>query len=375
MARPANNIPSFRRHSNGTLCTKIGSETLYWGNDEADAQQAYDSFLLAWLSNGRQIPEQYLNRGLTIAGVLETWWDRHVIGKNRYVKNRIGPDGSEVTAPTTERGVFRNVINDFSKLFGHRSVEALSSTMVLEWRDLLAEKGLVRTGVNARIRRLKTILRWCNSRELLPIGAFERIRDLESLPIGSGEAEDEQAIVAIEAETFETTVQHLTLRVRTTVESMMRLQRSRGMRPGEVCAMRLCEIDRTGAVWLYRPRDHKLAHKGIDRVIALGEPEKRLLEPFLEGLEPGEFVFKTRTGLGYSVNAYRHAIHASCKRAGIECWSPNRIRKLGLTEAAQRGGIRLAQQLAGHQDLRTTETSYVVTGHDLAIADAQRRQA
>lgn len=37
------------------------------------------------------------------------------------------------------------------------------------------------------------------------------------------------------------------------VKAMIELQRLTGMRPGEVCLMRTCDIDVTGKIWIFLP--------------------------------------------------------------------------------------------------------------------------
>ncbi len=51
---------------------------------------------------------------------------------------------------------------------------------------------------------------------------------------------------------------------------MIELQLLTGMRPAEVCAMRGCDIDTSGKMWLYRPASHKTQHHGYDRTVFLG---------------------------------------------------------------------------------------------------------
>jgi integrase len=43
--------------------------------------------------------------------------------------------------------------------------------------------------------------------------------------------------------------------------AMAQLQLHTGMGPGEVCRLRLADLDRTGDVWLYRPARHKSGYK------------------------------------------------------------------------------------------------------------------
>jgi integrase len=53
------------------------------------------------------------------------------------------------------------------------------------------------------------------------------------------------------------------------------------MRPGEVCAMRACDLDTAGPVWLYRPECHKMAYRGKPRVITLGPRAQAIVRAHL----------------------------------------------------------------------------------------------
>lgn len=54
------------------------------------------------------------------------------------------------------------------------------------------------------------------------------------------------------------------------LQCLVELQRLTGMRPGEVCQLRLSEVNRTNEVWVYRPTQHKTAHHGKTRTIHFG---------------------------------------------------------------------------------------------------------
>ena len=67
-----------------------------------------------------------------------------------------------------------------------------------------------------------------------------------------------------------------------TVRAMVELQRATGMRPGEVRYMTPAEIDRSGPVWVYRPRSHKTAYRGRVRFVWLGPRGQAILAPLLD---------------------------------------------------------------------------------------------
>ncbi len=162
--------------------------------------------------------------------------------------------------------------------------------------------------------------------------------------------------------------------------SMVRLQYVTGMRPGEVCLMRLCDIDRSGDVWKYTPQQHKTEHHDRPRSILLGRKAQRILQPFLNRSEES-FIFSPNETLEpatecvvgrlhytdcYSSLSYCRAVYRAAKRAGVERWSPNQLRHTYATCIRKRCGLEAAQILLGHsradvtqiyaeRDLRTAE--------------------
>jgi integrase len=75
-----------------------------------------------------------------------------------------------------------------------------------------------------------------------------------------------------------------------TVRAMVELQLGTGMRPGEVCQMRTCDIDTTGKVWSYTPAKHKTQHHGHTRTVRIGPKAQQVLRPFLR-LDTQAYVF------------------------------------------------------------------------------------
>jgi integrase len=55
------------------------------------------------------------------------------------------------------------------------------------------------------------------------------------------------------------------------------------MRPGEVCGLTFVEVDRSADAWVYRPTQHKTAHRGKSRAVPLGPKARALLLAFIRG--------------------------------------------------------------------------------------------
>src|SRR5882757_6192288 len=75
---------------------------------------------------------------------------------------------------------------------------------------------------------------------------------------------------------------------------MVQLQRLTGMRSGELCKLRTCDVDRTGSVWIYRPPSHKTAYKGHQRIIRIGPKGQNILSRWLRADKPDAYVFSPR---------------------------------------------------------------------------------
>jgi integrase len=170
---------------------------------------------------------------------------------------------------------------------------------------------------------------------------------------------------------------------------MVELQRMTGMRPSEVVAMTSGEVDRSGAVWEYRPRRHKTAHRGVTRVVMIGPKAQEVLAPWLKD-DPAAYCFPPREAVAarnaarrrarktpmtpsqlrrrpkrdpkrapgphYSRNAYREAVARACRKAGVPVWGPNRLRHALATKVTREFDLAAAQVVLGHRSIRTTET-------------------
>ena len=65
------------------------------------------------------------------------------------------------------------------------------------------------------------------------------------------------------------------------VWAMIQLQIYTAARPGEICQMRPCDIDRNGKIWEYTLKRHKTAWHGHSRTIWIGPRGQKILSTFL----------------------------------------------------------------------------------------------
>jgi integrase len=188
------------------------------------------------------------------------------------------------------------------------------------------------------------------------------------------------------------------------VWAMIELQRLTGMRPGEVCQMRTCDIDTTRRVWTYVPQSHKTEHHGKKREIPIGPRAQAILRPWLKPV-PTAYLFspqeateerlaerrrgrktpmtpsqrarqrmvapKRRPGEFYETRSYYHAIRNDCDRGGVPHWHPNQLRHNAATWLRREFGLDVAQVILGHSSTAVTEV-YAEVDREKAIVVMER---
>jgi integrase len=168
---------------------------------------------------------------------------------------------------------------------------------------------------------------------------------------------------------------------------MIDLQSLSGMRPGEVVSMRACDLDTSGATWVYVPSEHKTEHHGKARLIFLGPRAQEVLRPWLrldltaplfspaeaEAHRRAERRARRKTpvqpsqvnrskseparapGPRYTVRSYRQAIVRACRKVGVPEWHPNQLRHNAATTLRREFGLDVARAVLGHSSPAVTE--------------------
>jgi integrase len=179
------------------------------------------------------------------------------------------------------------------------------------------------------------------------------------------------------------------------VADMVRLQLETGMRPGELVAMRACDMDTTGKVWLYKPNQHKTEHHGYERVIVLGPKAQQIVRKYLttnlqahlwsprrmmeeryiadrenrkSKVPPSQTNRKKarpqkKPGDRYTTMTYGRAISDAIKRHNkkapeekrIPHWHPHQLRHTRALEVKREAGLDVARAVLGHRSPVITE--------------------
>jgi integrase len=354
-------IPKYRRHrASGQAIVTIGGTDHYLGPYGTKASHAeYDRLIGEWVANGRQLPTS-VESALTIAELIKRY-RVHVL--SHYVKNG---------RPTSERHDIAAAMKPLREIYGKVPVTEFGPLALKAVRDRYIEKGFARSSINKHVHRIRRMFRWAVENEIVLPSILQGLQAVAGLRKGKTEAREPEPITPVADEVVDATLPYLG----SVTADMVRFQRLTGCRPAEVCMLRPGDIDRSGDVWQFVPREHKTEHHDKSRIIVIGPRAQELLRPYLlrapssycfspidserkrrqtlrenrktplgHGNRPGtNRACKPKVTIGecYTTGSYRKAIHRGCDDADATAreaqpnvaadvrlfprWSPNRLR-------------------------------------------------
>ncbi len=280
------------------------------------------------------------------------------------------------------------------KLYGHVRAVEFGPIALGTVRNEMVKAGWCRTLINRRVDRLKRAYKWATSQELVPVSAYESIRTLAGLQRGRTDARESKPVKPVPVETVMAALPHMNDHVR----AMVLVQLYTGMRPGEACSFSMDQVDTTGELWVYRPRQHKTAHRDKDRVVPIGPKARVVIEEFMRShawaenlplfnprvAEQERNAARTATRKRawypqakvknrkrqeartyYTVTVLGRNIARACEAAGVPRFAPNQLRHTFATEVRRRFGLDAAGVLLGHSRLDVTQ---IYAEKDLARA-------
>lgn len=365
--RPRNDaprpVPKLRRHdaSNRAFVRwRAGRRdvTRYlgeWGT--AAVREAYQRFAAEWLSGALDTQKPAPGQTVLVCHLIIGWLRR---AEREYTKGG---------KPTTELSNQRGAMRPLADLYGDSIAAEFDATKLRAVRAEMIRRGWCRRTCNNYTRRIVRMFGWATAEGMLPPNVVAVLREVESLKAGRG-APDRPKVTAVSDADVAATLPFLSSRPRrrAMLAAMIRLQRLAGMRPGEVCALRPCDLDRTADLWVYTvpALATKNLHRGKAQRYFLGPKAQAELAPYLDGPADAP-VFKLARG------AYSLAVRVACRRAGITPWHPHMLRHALATEAARMTrSVGTAAALIGDSEA-TAAAHYVhVDPADLARADWAR---
>lgn len=336
-------IPSYRLHkASGQAVVTLGGKDYYLGKHGTKESHAeYRRITGLYVGNGFQVPLDPAS-GITIAEMLVRFWDH----AERYYRKR--------GRGTSQLGMIRVICQRLRENHGSSLALTFGPSDLKAIRESWIRDGNARETVNRKIRIVRQIFDWAVAEEMISGSVTHALRSVRGLQSDRTPAPDFAPVAPVPSADLNATLAILIF----SRAAMVWLQLLTGMRPGEVCSLRGCDINRDGPIWLYTPSSHKAEHHGRKRTIPLGPRAQAILGPLLEGRDAGLYLFHPRGSTGSRPLAtlqYWRAIQSACKRASVPPWHPNQLRHNAATEIRRQFGLDAAQVILGHSRADVTQ--------------------
>ncbi len=409
--------PSYRLHKQSgqaivTLTDPSGQrrDVLLGEHETPQSRAEYDRVIAEWVAAERRLTTAKASASeatsLTVNEVVLVYW-QHAERHYRHA------DGT----PTRELADFKLSLRPLTHLYGDSPARDFGPLALKAVRQVMidgyehpkhgAQCPLARGVVNQRVGRVRRVFRWAVEQEMVPPSVYQGLAAVRGLARGRSGARETEPVKPVTEDLVRQTLPFLNRHV----GAMVELQLYTGMRPGEACVMRACDIDMSGAVWLYRPDRHKTAHHGHQRVIAIGPKAQEIIRDFLT-LDMHAYLFSPRRAVEeirekkrrerktpvqpsqqnrrkkyprrvprdrYTTDGYDHAIRygiaaaskaracepckklkptercEKCKAAALPAWHPHQLRHTAATKIRREYGLDVARVVLGHRSPQITE--------------------
>jgi len=344
---PKNHIPKYCYHKpSGQARVRIDGKDHWLGKHDTPASHArYDALIADYLESGRPS-----DPGLSIIQLATLYW--------RYCKRKYGQRGR---GKFGYAGDYRPMLKLLRKCCGKLLASKFGPKSLRRLQQEGIRRGWARTHINRQIGRARRVFKWAAGEELIPISVYQSLLAVD--PLRDGECREAPERLPVSDATIDQTLPFVRHQV---VKDMIALQRCCGARPGEICALTVGDIDRTGDVWQAVLRRHKNSHRGKRRVLYFGPKSQAVLAKYLLK-EAERFVFESKGRRGYTNDSYRRAIWYACHKGKIPAWSPQLIRKAVAQAVRDTYDVESAAALLGH-------CSSIVTQEHYASATRQRAE-
>jgi integrase len=400
-------VPKYRHHKGtGQAFVQVNGRRHYLGKwDSPKSKERYSRFVaeLAVSPTMDPLPPTTPVTELTVVELCAGYLD---FAEGYYRKNG---------KPSSHMPRLKAAIHAINELYGTSPAASFGPLALRAIQQKMVDAGAARRYVNQHAGHIKRLFKWAVSVEMLPPSVYHALSTVPGLKAGRTQARESAPVLPVDDELVEATLPHMPV----VAADMVRLQRLTGARPGEVCQLRPCDVDRSGEVWTYRPQSHKTEHFGRDRIIFIGPKAQAVLLPYLlrdaqshcfspaesEQKRMIEIRAKRKTRVqpsqwnrrkakptrkaktAYTANSYARAITRGIEKANkvrteeaaemdikpilLPHWAPNRLRHSKATEIRRQFGLEAAQVSLGHAKADITQV-YAERDARLAVEVAKK---
>lgn len=331
-------LPSYLHHkATGQARVIIEGHTHYLGEYGTEESRRRYGELIAEHSSGVPVDPFVKSAaqggaGLTVNELCLVFL-RHA--KKHYTKNG---------KPTAELACFKSAIKILVELYGSISIDELGPLKLKAVRQGMIDKEWTRPFINKSISRIRHVFRYGVESELVEPAILQRLEAVSPLLAGRTEAVDN----APRRPVPQVTIDKVRAIVPERTRDLIDLQLLTGARPGELLGLTGGMIDRTNEIWIAKLDDHKMAHKGKERILVFGPKAQLILRKYV-ALDGSRRLFTVRR------DTYGKAIAAACEKLKLPHWTPHWLRHNAASRLREEYGLDVAQVMLGHSTADMTE--------------------
>lgn len=373
-------VPAYRLHkaSQQAIVTLSGRDYTLGAFGSAESRVKYHQLVAQWLAAGRKPihhlepqPSPFAHSRPSVHSLVSAF-NHHV--ESTYVARDGAPQTSAIA-------YIKRCAGFAAELFPRVTADDFTPSMAKECRERMVKAGWTRKGCNKGLRMIRMMFAWGVEHDMVKAEAWQALKAIKGLKAGRTAAPESVPVKPV----ADTAVEAIRPFVSRQVWAMIQLQRLTGARAGELVIIRPVDIDTSGDVWLYTPKHHKTQNYGHSRTLYMGPQARAVLRPFLENRtdlhaylfdpreanaevkadgaairrRPGQKANPRRTerriGDHYTTASYRRAIHNACDAAGIDRWSPHRLRHAAATFWRKKFGPDAALIMLGDKSSNMVE--------------------
>ena len=386
MVRNINIPPKLcRRKNNDTAYTTFNGKRYYLGKWGADSTIAkYNAILADWRLSRKKPVNIVEDRNYRLEELLGAFMEDYLAK----------PVKSDLNA-------YKLVIDALRLYFPYKLADDFRPTDLETLRTYFSAKQerangqtyyRSRTYINKLIGYVRSIFSWGVGKSIVRFETYQALRFVRPLRKGSTNVPETRKRTVVSDHDLKGVMEYL----QPIYRDIIQLLRITGMRPKELCSLRIRDLDRSGDIWIYHPKNHKTEWKGKDRVIAFGERSQSVLKRHLTGRKPTEYIFSpkrvmterwqiqaqnrkskvspyqqaraewrkpkkyARFSPSLETNTIANRLREACKRALSDkkisrAWTLYELRHTAITEVRLKAGVESAQHFAGHSTIATQD--------------------
>ncbi len=394
-------VPKYCLHRpSGRAYVRIHGKVIYVGDyGTAESKAEYGRLVAECAVNPVCIPVRSSATAVSVVELIEAYWG---FAGTYYARGG---------KPTSTLDGIRRSLRVLRQLYGTTPANEFGPMALKAVRQAMLESGrLSRTTINKRIDIIRRMFQWAVAEQIVAPAVYQGLQAVAGLRKGRTEAREPTPVLPVADEVVDATLPHLPL----VVADMVRFQRLTGCRPGEVCQLRPCDVERSGDVWHYRPESHKTEYCDRKRIIYIGPRAQGVLLPYLvrdahahcfqpveseqqrrdeqrarrkSRVQPSQLNRrkarpKRTPRTAYNKDSYNRAITRGIEKANAQRrqeaervgndnpvllphWHSNQLRHSKATEVRHQFGLEAAQVSLGHAKADVTE---VYAERDTALA-------